>query len=93
VSENEVVHAVSMVTFEMSISDNNELSQAIVRIEPDIDLDGFFEWTEGDWTSFKLFDLGGNNVNQVFKGLKILVDLEYMPDKKVKEYIGELKST
>lgn len=66
VSENEVVHTVSMVTFEMSISDNNELSQAIVRIEPDSDVDGFFEWSEGDWTSFKLFDLGGNNVTQVF---------------------------
>lgn len=68
VSENDIIPTVagSVFTFEMSFSDNQELNQAIVRIEPSDDVDGFFEWTEGDWNTFELYDLEGTNVSQLF---------------------------
>ncbi len=67
VSVNEFVPTVpgGIVSFEIAFSDDQELNQAIMSIKP-ADVDGFFSWTEGDWSSFKLYDLSGSNASQVF---------------------------
>jgi hypothetical protein len=67
VSLNEIVPTVpgGILSFEIAFSDDQELNQAIISIKP-ADVDGFYSWKEGDWSSFTLFDLSGTSASQVF---------------------------